>query len=273
MSIICVMRSMPSVVTFSTCVSPRLNIAEPCARFSTPTSAESGRMSVAERPSRRMPSSITRLRMTFFCSCFHAGPNSRRACRERRRPARMPGAPSPRPSARRASPRARPCRARWPRPGGPWRTRSTASYTSSPKSGLGSHGCSVTPTASTNSCWNSITSAIATLAASRPSATVSSVGAVAPSREQRPGVVGRLALDHQDVDHARLVPAAGDDDVERRLLGLLERGVHDPLAVDQGHADGADRTVERQTGEAGRDGRRVHRDDVVGVLPVHADAR
>ena len=39
----------------------------------------------------------------------------------------------------------------------------------------------MTPTASTNSCWNSITSAIATLAASRPSATVSSVGAVAPS--------------------------------------------------------------------------------------------
>ena len=76
MSIICDMRSMPSVVTFSTCVSPRLKIAEPCARFSTPTSAESGRMSVAERPSSRMPSSITRLRMTFFCSCFHAGPNS-----------------------------------------------------------------------------------------------------------------------------------------------------------------------------------------------------
>ena len=89
--------------------------------------------------------------------------------------------------------------------------------------------------------------------------------------EQRPRVVGRLALDHQDVDHARLVAAAGDDDVERRLLGLLERGVHDPLAVDQGHADGADRTVERQTGEAGGDGRRVHRGDVVRVLAVHAE--
>ena len=44
---------------------------------------------------------------------------------------------------------------------------------------------------------------------------------------------GCLALDHQDVDHARLVAATGDDDVERRLLRLLERGVHDPLAVDQ----------------------------------------
>ena len=76
MSIICVMRSMPSVVMFSTCVSPRLNSAEPCVRFSTPTSAESGRISVGARPSSRMPSLITRARMTFFCTCFHAAPNS-----------------------------------------------------------------------------------------------------------------------------------------------------------------------------------------------------
>ena len=59
-----------------TWVSPRANSAEPCARFKTPTSAESGRISVGVRPSRRMPSSITRLRMTFFWTCFHAGPNS-----------------------------------------------------------------------------------------------------------------------------------------------------------------------------------------------------
>src|SRR4029079_14140155 len=47
--------------------------------------------------------------------------------------------------------------------------------------------------------------------------------------EQLPGVVGRLALDHQDVDLTSVVAAPGDDDVERRLLDVLERRVDDPL--------------------------------------------
>ena len=39
-------RGMPSVVTLSTCVSPRWKSPEPCAVGMRPTSAESGRMSV-----------------------------------------------------------------------------------------------------------------------------------------------------------------------------------------------------------------------------------
>ena len=84
----------------------------------------------------------------------------------------------------------------------------------------------LTPAASMNACWKSICSSIARLAASRPSATISSVGARrAAGREQLPGVVGRLALDHQDVDLAGVVAAAGHDHVERGLLDLLERRV------------------------------------------------
>ena len=73
-----------------------------------------------------------------------------------------------------------------------------------------------------NACWKSICSSIARLAASRPSATVSSVGAARAGREQLPGVVGRLALDHQDVDLAGVVSTPGHDHVERGLLDLLE---------------------------------------------------
>ena len=44
-SIICVIRSMPSVVTFRTWVSPRWNSAEPWARGMKPTSHEIWRIS------------------------------------------------------------------------------------------------------------------------------------------------------------------------------------------------------------------------------------
>src|SRR4029453_9795282 len=54
-SIIWVIRSIPSVVTFRACVSPRLNRLEPCARGINPTSAESGRMSLGPRPAGRAP--------------------------------------------------------------------------------------------------------------------------------------------------------------------------------------------------------------------------
>ena len=80
--------------------------------------------------------------------------------------------------------------------------------------------------------------------------------------------VGRLALDHQDVDRSRLVAAPRDHDVERRVLELLVGRVDDPLAVDVAHADGADRAVERQAREHRREARRVDPGDVVRVLEI-----
>ena len=62
------MRGMPSVVTFSTWVSPRWKSAEPCAVGSRSISAESGRMSAVPRPSTRTPSSTMRLRTSFLVS-------------------------------------------------------------------------------------------------------------------------------------------------------------------------------------------------------------
>ena len=94
-----------------------------------------------------------------------------------------------------------------------------------------------------------------------------------PSREERPGVVGRLALDHQDVDPALIVLGAGHDDVERRLVELLERRVHGPLAADQAEAYSADRTVERKTRDPDRERSRVHRGDVVRVGHVDRQDR
>ena len=76
MSIIWFIRSIPSDVTLSTCVSPRSNSDDPWARGRSPTWAASGRMSFAPRPSSRTPSEITRARMTFFSSDFQAGENS-----------------------------------------------------------------------------------------------------------------------------------------------------------------------------------------------------
>ena len=98
-------------------------------------------------------------------------------------------------------------------------------------------------------------------------------GGALTGREERPGHVGRLALDHQDVDPALVVLRAGHDDVEGRLVELLERGVHGPLSADQAEADGADRTVERQAGDPDRERRRVHRGDVVRVGHVDRQDR
>ena len=231
MSIIWVMRSMPSVVMFSTWVSPRLNNAEPWARFSTPTSADSGRMSLGPRPSRRTPSAITRARMTFFCSCFHAGPNSLPRVSKSAKLAAMCSLASALSVSSLASRSA--LSVTIDSSSRDFANEDSASYRSSPKRGRGVHSFGVTPAASMNSCWNSSTSAIARLAASRPSATVSSVGRLGPGGQQLPGLVGRLALDHQDVDLTGIAPAAGDDHVERGLLGLGERRVDGPLSVDQ----------------------------------------
>lgn len=67
---------MFSVVTPRIWVSPRSNSAEPWARGITATSAESDRMSVRPRPSMRILSVRTRLRMTFLDSALNAAPIS-----------------------------------------------------------------------------------------------------------------------------------------------------------------------------------------------------
>ena len=59
-------RGMPSVVTFSTWVSPRWKRAEPWAVGSRSTSADSGRIWDVVRPSIRSPSSTIRLRTSFL---------------------------------------------------------------------------------------------------------------------------------------------------------------------------------------------------------------
>ena len=76
-------------------------------------------------------------------------------------------------------------------------------------------------------------SEIACLATSRPSVTNSSVGAAAPSCMSGPGDLGGLALDHEDVDAALVVLAAGHDHVERGLVELLVAWGRPPLAADQ----------------------------------------
>ncbi len=57
--------------------------------------------------------------------------------------------------------------------------------------------------------------------------------------------------------------AAGDGEVEDGVLELLELRERDPLAVDEGEADAADRAAERQAGDLGRRGRGVDREGVV----------
>ena len=71
-SIVCSMRSMFSVVTPSTCVSPRSNRAEPCTRGSTWASADSRLMSARPRPSMRTPSLMIRSRTSFLVTARKA---------------------------------------------------------------------------------------------------------------------------------------------------------------------------------------------------------
>ncbi len=70
------MRSMFSVVTPRIWVSPRSNSAEPWARGTTSTSADSGRMSVMPRPSMRTWSRRMRWRTSFLFSDRNAAPSS-----------------------------------------------------------------------------------------------------------------------------------------------------------------------------------------------------
>ena len=65
------------------------------------------------------------------------------------------------------------------------------------------------------------------------------------------------------LDHRQRLARADDDEVERRLLELLERRVEDELVVDAADADGADRAEERQRRDHERRRRPVDAEDVV----------
>ncbi len=77
------------------------------------------------------------------------------------------------------------------------------------------------------------------------------------------------------LDHQHRIGSAGDDEIERRVFQLLDRRVHDGLALDVADARGSDRSHERNAGKrergrSGDDGQNVrvgfevmaqHRDD------------
>ena len=74
-----------------------------------------------------------------------------------------------------------------------------------------------------------------------------------------PRGLGATGLDHHDRDVAVVELATGDDDLERRLVALLERRVRDPLAVVVREAHRADRAVERDARDRERGRRAVDR--------------
>ena len=88
-----------------------------------------------------------------------------------------------------------------------------------------------------------------------------------------PRLLGATGLDHHDRDVAVGEAAAGDDELERRLVALLERGVRDPLALVVRETHRADRAVERDARDHERRRRAVDRRDVVRVLLVGAHDR
>ena len=146
-------------------------------------------MSLAPRPSSRTPSEITRARITFFSSDFHAGPNSL---------VRLANSSSPSVWARCAFASSLTADML------AWRSfrsgTSAASTLSFPKdssasqrscwySGCGSKSEGFTPTSARNSSWSPMISAMTSFARSRPCATTSSVGAVAAPPAARSGQV------------------------------------------------------------------------------------
>ena len=86
-----------------------------------------------------------------------------------------------------------------------------------------------------------------------------------------PRAFGATGLDHHDRDVAVVELTAGNDDLERGLVTLLERGVRDPLTVVVGQADRTDRAVERDARDGERGRRAVDRRDVVRVLEVDTE--
>ena len=264
--------SMFSVVTPRIWVSPRSNSAEPCTRGMHARPRRTAvRMSVRPRPSMRTLSRSTRSRTSFLVSERNAAPISfsrpsncaaellehggldlvergprAPACRRSSAPAAR-SALTRRPRRRR---RRRPrSRGRPGTPGPAWRPAWPAR-----------------PAPRTSCLMNG-------LAASRPSATTSSVGAWAPACDEVPGLLGGLGLDHHDRDVAGLGDPAGDDHVEDGVLELAVGREGDPLAVDQRDADAADRAGERQAGELGGQRRGVDREHVVGLVGVERHAR
>ncbi len=73
---ICSSSPVPSVVTISPCVSPRVNSAEPCVRGRMPTSHEIGRTVVRSRPSMRRPVLMTSPRSTADSSFLKTLPSA-----------------------------------------------------------------------------------------------------------------------------------------------------------------------------------------------------
>ncbi len=84
------------------------------------------------------------------------------------------------------------------------------------------------------------------------------------------GVAGHDRLQHRlfgqllglQFDHQDRVRRAGDDEVERGVLHLLDRRVDPDLALDDADARGADRTHERHAGKGERRRRGDHRQNI-----------
>ena len=74
-------------------------------------------------------------------------------------------------------------------------------------------------------------------------------------------------------DHQHRVGRAGDDEIEHRILHLLERRVDDDLVLDIADAGAADRAHEGHAGKRQRGGGRDHRENVGIGLHVMAQHR
>ncbi len=86
-------------------------------------------------------------------------------------------------------------------------------------------------------------------------------------------VLGGAGLDHDEVDAAVLVAASDHHQIEHGIAEMLVRGHGDPLAVDEPHADSAERPLEGDRADGQRRRGAVEREDVVGVLLVDRQDR
>ena len=93
-------------------------------------------------------------------------------------------------------------------------------------------------------------------------------GGLLAAGDELDDLLGGLGLDHHDRDVTGLGHATGHDHVEDGVLELRVRRERDPLALDEGDADAADRAGERQAGELGGQRRGVDRQHVVGHVGV-----
>ena len=103
------------------------------------------------------------------------------------------------------------------------------------------------------------------------------VGLGGAAADELPAAFGRFGLDHHDRDILVAVlvgdEAAGDGEVEDGLGELAELRERDPLVADEGEADAADRSVERQAGDLGRRRGGVDRERVVELVRARCSAR